>query len=141
MSCRGGRRRFRPSDGIIARTLHPIAIAIQEFLCDLVVATSHIRGAMVRMMTLSTAQQLGDSPYDCLEQGRLDTILTEDGITTGNQLSMGPSACTFWCAVGLGALVKGSPVHSVSKSGAFVAYLVRGEAPLLPVVLPALILA
>ncbi|CAM9794391.1 unnamed protein product [Ectocarpus fasciculatus] len=27
---------------------------------------------------------------------------------------MGPSACTFWCAVGLGALVKGSPVDSVA---------------------------
>ncbi|CAB1096251.1 unnamed protein product [Ectocarpus sp. CCAP 1310/34] len=76
---------------------------------------SHIRGEMVRMMTLSTApHQLGAS-YDSPEQCQFDAILTEDGITTGSQLSTGPSACTFWCAVGVGALVNGSPVELVGN--------------------------
>jgi len=27
-----------------------------------------------------------------------------------------PSACTFWCAVAMGAILKGSPVESVSRT-------------------------
>ncbi|CAN0123755.1 unnamed protein product [Ectocarpus sp. 6 AP-2014] len=76
---------------------------------------SHIRGEMVRMMTLSTAAHRPDASYDSLDQGQIGAIFSEDGITTGNQLSAGPSACTFWCAVGVGALVKGSPVDSVAN--------------------------
>ncbi|CBN75415.1 expressed unknown protein [Ectocarpus siliculosus] len=76
---------------------------------------SHIRGEMVRMMTLSTAPHRPDASYDSLDQGQFGAIFSEDGITTGNQLSAGPSACTFWCAVGVGALVKGSPVESVAN--------------------------
>ncbi|CAM9627688.1 unnamed protein product [Ectocarpus sp. 12 AP-2014] len=74
---------------------------------------SHIRGAMVRMMAGSTPHHQSGAPHDSPAQGQFGSIFTEDGITTGNQLSTGPSACTFWCAVGLGALVKGSPVESV----------------------------
>ncbi|CBJ28455.1 hypothetical protein Esi_0106_0033 [Ectocarpus siliculosus] len=33
-----------------------------------------------------------------------------------NQLDAGPSTCTFWCAVALGALVKGGPATSVARS-------------------------
>ncbi|CAN0123820.1 unnamed protein product [Ectocarpus sp. 6 AP-2014] len=76
---------------------------------------SHIRGEMVRMMTLSTAPHRPGASYDSPEQDRFGAIFTEDGITTGNQHSTGPSACTFWCAVGVGALVKGSPVESVAN--------------------------
>ncbi|CAM9646751.1 unnamed protein product, partial [Ectocarpus sp. 8 AP-2014] len=36
-------------------------------------------------------------------------------ISAGKQLAMDPSACTFWCAVALGALVKGSPIESVTS--------------------------
>ncbi|CAN0026666.1 unnamed protein product [Ectocarpus sp. 4 AP-2014] len=76
---------------------------------------SHIRGEMVTMMTLSTTPHWLGASHDSPEQGQLGAFSTEDGITTGNQLSTGPSACTFWCAVGVGALVKGSPVESVAN--------------------------
>ncbi|CAM9343803.1 unnamed protein product [Ectocarpus sp. 12 AP-2014] len=76
---------------------------------------SHIRGEMVRMMTLSTAPNRPGASHDSPEQGQFGTIFSKDGITTGNRLSTGPSACTFWCAVGVGALVKGSPVESVAN--------------------------
>ncbi|CAN0121203.1 unnamed protein product, partial [Ectocarpus fasciculatus] len=76
---------------------------------------SHIRGAMVRMMTGPTAQQRLGALHDSPEQGQFGAVFTEDGITAGNQCSTGPSACTFWCAVGVGALVKGSPVESVAN--------------------------
>lgn len=33
-----------------------------------------------------------------------------------HQLPMNPSTCTFWCAIALGALAKGSPFESV-RSG------------------------
>ncbi|CAM9167672.1 unnamed protein product, partial [Ectocarpus fasciculatus] len=74
---------------------------------------SHVRGAMVRMMTGPAAQQQLSALHDSPDQGQFCAIFTEDGITTGSQLSTGPSCCTFWCAVGVGALVKGSPVESV----------------------------
>ncbi|CAM9443720.1 unnamed protein product [Ectocarpus sp. 12 AP-2014] len=76
---------------------------------------SHIRGEMVRMMTLSTTPHRPGASHDSPEQGQFGAIFSEDGVTTGNQLSTGPSACTFWCAVGVGALVKGSPVESVAN--------------------------
>ncbi|CAM9174909.1 unnamed protein product [Ectocarpus sp. 4 AP-2014] len=76
---------------------------------------SHIGGEMVRMMTLSTAPHRPGVSHDAPEQCQFGAIFTEDGITTGNQLSTGPSACIFWCAVGVGALVKGSPVESVGN--------------------------
>ncbi|CAM9311543.1 unnamed protein product [Ectocarpus sp. 12 AP-2014] len=76
---------------------------------------SHIRGAMVRMMAHSAAQHQPGASRDSPEQGQFGAVFTDDGITTGNQLLTGTSACTFWCAVGVGALVKGSPVESVAK--------------------------
>ncbi|CAM9112274.1 unnamed protein product [Ectocarpus sp. 13 AM-2016] len=76
---------------------------------------SHIRGAMVRMMTGPTAQQQRGALHDSPDRGQFGAIFTEDGITTGNQPLMGPSACTFWCAVGIGAVMKGIPVESVAK--------------------------
>ncbi|CAM9393671.1 unnamed protein product [Ectocarpus fasciculatus] len=76
---------------------------------------SHIRGAMVRMMTRSNEQQHLGETHESPEQGRLGVIATEGGIGAGHQLSIGPSACTFWCAVGIGALVKGTPVERVAN--------------------------
>ncbi|CBN75408.1 hypothetical protein Esi_0093_0043 [Ectocarpus siliculosus] len=76
---------------------------------------SHVRGAMVRMMTRSTAQQQLGALHDSPEQGQFGAIFAEDGITTGNQLLTGPSCCTFWCAVGVGAIMKGRTAESVAK--------------------------
>ncbi|CAN0400626.1 unnamed protein product [Ectocarpus sp. 12 AP-2014] len=75
----------------------------------------HIREEIVRMMTLSTAPYRPGPSHDSPEQGQFGAIFSKDGFTTGNHLSTGPSACTFWCAVGVGALVKGSPVESVAN--------------------------
>ena len=33
----------------------------------------------------------------------------------GMEIHIGPSACIFWCAIALGALVRGSPIESVSR--------------------------
>ncbi|CAB1099293.1 unnamed protein product [Ectocarpus sp. CCAP 1310/34] len=35
--------------------------------------------------------------------------------SAGNQFPMDPSACTLWCAVALGALIKGRPIESVTS--------------------------
>lgn len=54
-----------------------------------------------------------------VDQGRVHTIGRKDSASTaleGNQLPMDPPTCTFWCAVALGALVKGTPVDSVRSS-------------------------
>ncbi len=37
-----------------------------------------------------------------------------EGIRGSSSLPADPSICTFWCAVAVGALVKGCPVESVS---------------------------
>ncbi|CAM9440163.1 unnamed protein product, partial [Ectocarpus fasciculatus] len=76
---------------------------------------SHVRETMVRMMALSAAQHQLGAPHDPPDQGQFG-VFTDDGFTTGSQLLTGPSACTFWCAVGVGALVKGSPVESVRRN-------------------------
>ncbi|CAM9184713.1 unnamed protein product [Ectocarpus fasciculatus] len=67
---------------------------------------------MVTMMARSTALRDPSAP------GCLDAIGTGDGIGTllgGTQLPMDPSTCIFWCAVALGALVKGSPLEAVAN--------------------------
>ncbi|CAM9196670.1 unnamed protein product, partial [Ectocarpus fasciculatus] len=46
---------------------------------------SHIRGAMVKMMTGPIAQKRLGALDDYPEQGRFGTVFTEDGITAGNQ--------------------------------------------------------
>ncbi|CAM9344936.1 unnamed protein product [Ectocarpus fasciculatus] len=76
---------------------------------------SHIRGAMVRIMTRSSAQQQPSETHESPEQSPIGVISAEGGIGAGHQLSIGPSACTFWCAVGMGALVKGTPVERVAN--------------------------
>ncbi|CAN0124148.1 unnamed protein product [Ectocarpus sp. 6 AP-2014] len=76
---------------------------------------SHIRETMVRIMAPSTTEPELCASHNSFEQDHFDAIPTEDAVTMGNQLSTGLSGCTFWCAVGLGALVKGSPVVSVAN--------------------------
>ena len=48
------------------------------------------------------------------EAEELCTTAKEAGGTTAKFAD--PSACTFWCAVALGAVMKGSPVESVSRT-------------------------
>ena len=46
-----------------------------------------------------------------------DAVTIGNAFGGGKELPMNPSTCMFWCAVGLGALVRGSPIESVSVAG------------------------
>ncbi|CAM9409706.1 unnamed protein product [Ectocarpus sp. 12 AP-2014] len=56
---------------------------------------SNIHGAMVRMMTRSTAQEQRGEMHETPKQGRVGVISAEGRTGAGNQLSIGPSACTL----------------------------------------------
>ncbi|CAN0488545.1 unnamed protein product, partial [Ectocarpus sp. 8 AP-2014] len=76
---------------------------------------SGIRESMVKMMTTLQPSAVGG---DCGEQGRFDAIARGadwSKVSEGHQIPMNPSSCTFWCAIALGALVKGHPIESVTK--------------------------
>ncbi|CAM9928714.1 unnamed protein product [Ectocarpus sp. 12 AP-2014] len=76
---------------------------------------SHIRETMVKMMVTPSPLQKSAFGRDCDE----DDVLVRKGdfwmLSAQNQLDTGPSTCAFWCAVALGALVKGGPVPSVER--------------------------
>ncbi|CAM9615713.1 unnamed protein product [Ectocarpus fasciculatus] len=78
---------------------------------------SHIRETMVNIMVSPAVQQP-------LVGGDIGAEVLCDAIPRGvelslasdrHQLPMNPSTCTFWCAIALGALAKGSPFESVAK--------------------------
>lgn len=55
---------------------------------------------------------------DCGEDGQPDALTMRGGVGNtfgGKELPVDPSTCVFWCAVALGALIKGSPIESVSE--------------------------
>lgn len=77
---------------------------------------------MVNIMVRPATRQPTGVWHDCDEAGALDAIATGGDLSTalgGEQLPMDPSTCIFWCAVALGALVKGCPVESVRSSDVF----------------------
>ncbi|CAN0386291.1 unnamed protein product [Ectocarpus sp. 12 AP-2014] len=80
---------------------------------------SHIRETMVTIMLPPTSSQQSVFGDDCDERGHYFEAVAPGGdlskISARNQLPMDPSACTFWCSVALGALVKGSPIESVTS--------------------------
>ncbi|CAM9491799.1 unnamed protein product [Ectocarpus sp. 4 AP-2014] len=80
---------------------------------------SHIRETMVKIMLPPTSSQQLVFGDDCGEGGHYFEAVARGGdlskTSAGNQLPMDPSACTFWCAVALGALAKGSPIESVTS--------------------------
>ena len=71
---------------------------------------SDIRETMVKLMVTPGAV------YNRAEAGEVGTTVPEKACGTGLGI-IDPSACVFWCAVALGAIVKGSPVESVSQTG------------------------
>ncbi|CBJ32794.1 expressed unknown protein [Ectocarpus siliculosus] len=76
---------------------------------------SEIRASMVKIMTTLQSSAVGG---DFGEQGRFDAIVRGadwSKASEGHQIPMNPSSCTFWCAIALGALVKGHPIGSVTK--------------------------
>lgn len=79
---------------------------------------SHIRETMMRLMVPSAPRQqssTGDvhgvhEHFDAIDRG--DFFCDSLG---ERHISEGPSACVFWCAVAMGALVKGSSLESVRR--------------------------
>ena len=71
---------------------------------------------MVKIMLSPAARQPPMTEDGCGEAGQVDSVAMNGEFGNaygGEELPMGPSTCIFWCAVALGALVKGSPVESV----------------------------
>ncbi|CAM9497763.1 unnamed protein product, partial [Ectocarpus sp. 13 AM-2016] len=78
---------------------------------------SHIRETMVNIMVSPAIQQSfvggdfgAEGPFDSIAGGA-----EWSKASGGHQLPMNPSTCTFWCAIALGALAKGTPLESVAK--------------------------
>lgn len=80
-------------------------------------SVSHIREAMVKLLARPAVGHPSQVPHnrdgsfeEVAPEGRLNPFLR------GHQLPEDLSTCVFWCAVGLGALVKGNPIESVRLS-------------------------
>eukprot|EP00752_Nemacystus_decipiens_P005061 g4595.t1 len=75
---------------------------------------SDVREAMVKIMLSSKAAA---ARKDCGEEDDSGTIeggLDPGWALAGGNLPIDPSTCAFWCAVAMGALVKGRAIESVS---------------------------
>lgn len=88
--------------------VRPVAIC-----CAVVVLASHIRETMVKIMTSPAPLQQSDVWGACGEVGSMARAPSWGKASDESLLPMDPSTCTFWCAIALGALAKGSPVESV----------------------------
>ena len=83
-------------------------------LCFRCCSVSHIREAIVKMLARPAFGQPSQVPDD--RDDSHAAVLPEDSLNPslrGHQLPKDLSTCVLWCAVGLGALVKGNPVESV----------------------------
>ncbi|CAN0314629.1 unnamed protein product, partial [Ectocarpus fasciculatus] len=76
---------------------------------------SHIRETMVKIMASPAPLQHSTVGGACGEAGSMVRASCWSKANEEPQLPMDPSTCTFWCAIALGALAKGSPVESVAK--------------------------
>eukprot|EP00752_Nemacystus_decipiens_P008860 g7906.t1 len=105
-------------------------VGMQEnaFLCDFfgcvgflpLTTKSHIRETMVKIMLAPVSRRQADLGVAGGGAGQADAVAI--GMESGNinplggkELPMNSSTCMFWCAVALGALVKGSPFESVAS--------------------------
>ncbi|CAN0122963.1 unnamed protein product [Ectocarpus sp. 6 AP-2014] len=79
---------------------------------------STIREAMVQIMATPATLQRPPVGGSCDEEALVDAIARGEDLmkaSEGHQLPMNPRSCTFWCAIALGALAKGSSFESVAK--------------------------
>lgn len=79
------------------------------FFFHTLAADSNIRETMVNLMVTPGAV------FNYAEAGELGATAPAKAVGTVVGL-LDPSTCIFWCAVGLGAVLKGSPVESVSRT-------------------------
>ncbi|CAM9849229.1 unnamed protein product, partial [Ectocarpus fasciculatus] len=78
---------------------------------------SDIRETMMKIMASPSCRQQSTVGGDWNDEWSLDAIAPgadRSMVSERNGLPMDPSTCTFWCAIALGALAKGSPIESVS---------------------------
>ncbi|CAM9696229.1 unnamed protein product [Ectocarpus fasciculatus] len=76
---------------------------------------SDIRETMIKIMTSPSSLQQSAVGGDYGDERSLDEIAPGVDWSKAServQLPMDPSSCTFWCALALGALAKGSPIES-----------------------------
>lgn len=80
--------------------------------------TSHIRESMVQIMVTPDPRQQSLLEADHSKDWQLRGMTATKACRVpleGGDTPMNPSACIFWCAVALGALIRGSPIHAVSR--------------------------
>lgn len=85
----------------------------------LFVLASFIRRTMVNIMASPATREPPGAICHTGKEFQFDTTAAENSLVAasgGIGLPMDPSTCIFWCAVALGALVKGSPVLVVRTS-------------------------
>lgn len=79
---------------------------------------SQVRETMVKIMVPTASRPEPVFGSGCFgEEGQFGSLGAGDmsGNVSGmNQLLNDPAFCTFWCAVAVGGLAKGSPIESVS---------------------------
>ena len=84
---------------------------------------SHIRETMVDIMARRQIRRPSDVLHDCDEAaGAFDETAKRSDLSAGSrekQIPIEPPTCVFWCAVALGALVRGNPIESVRISGTY----------------------
>ncbi|CAN0029861.1 unnamed protein product [Ectocarpus fasciculatus] len=79
---------------------------------------SNIREAMVQIMATPARLRPPAAGGGCDEKELFDAIARGadwSKASEWHQLPANPRSCTFWCAIALGALAKGSPFESVTK--------------------------
>ncbi|CAM9336970.1 unnamed protein product, partial [Hapterophycus canaliculatus] len=113
MSAHRLRLRASPATGLVG---------MQEniFLCDFfgsmgfmpLATQSDIRETIMKIILPYTLQHSAVG-HDCSEDDIPDTLIPEGGVGDTSR-PVDPSACTFWCAVAMGALAEGRPIEAVA---------------------------
>lgn len=100
--------------GLCSLPAENLTLGADAFAC-LLCSTSHIREAMIKVMSHRSVRHPPGPAHGRWDTGELDAVSAGGGALEESQFPMDPSTCTFWCAVAVGALVKGRPIESVRK--------------------------
>ncbi|CAM9595328.1 unnamed protein product [Ectocarpus sp. 13 AM-2016] len=73
-----------------------------------------VRETMVTLM-MSATRQRSIATGDCEVEDNFDALVLEDKVGSTWEGDDLPKACTFWCAIAIGALAKGHPIESTAS--------------------------
>ncbi|CAN0269289.1 unnamed protein product [Ectocarpus sp. 12 AP-2014] len=73
-----------------------------------------VRETIVTLMISPTRQQ-SIATEDCDVEDNFDALVLEDKVANIWEGDDFPKACTFWCAIAIGALAKGHPIESTAS--------------------------